>query len=202
MQEYLDILMKFLCDKRKRIDYIFTVGNASADRAEKLMKAARPYMRGAVFTDDTFMSTEKLTGYISIKEIVTAGEMPDKICVLLGGRAAECHKYGIRNGINTGSGCDLSAATSCARDMVCKYGMSDETGLAVRNERELSGVLAEKVYNAVNGILEKQMKRASGLIEKHRNILDALAGELLRSDRISGPDAKKIYDSLISKAAE
>lgn len=66
-EEYLDILMKFLCDKRKRIDYIFTVGNASADRAEKLMKAARPYMRGAVFTDDTFMSIEKLAGYISLK---------------------------------------------------------------------------------------------------------------------------------------
>lgn len=66
-EEYLDIFMKFLCDKRRRIDYIFTVGDASAERAKKLMKAARPYMRGAVFTDDTFMDTEKLTGYISSK---------------------------------------------------------------------------------------------------------------------------------------
>lgn len=155
-------------------------------------------LTGRVPSYITIVARDSFGGYVQQeeeKEIVTAGEMLDRICVLLGGRAAECHKYGSKSGINTGSGSDLSAATSCARDMVCRYGMSGT--LAVPNEKEMSGALAEKVYNAVNGILEEQMKRASGLIEKHSDTLDALAGELLRSDRISVPEAKKIFDSLI-----
>ena len=62
--EYLDITMKFLHDKRSRMDYIFTVGDASAEKTEKLMRSARKYMRGIVVRDDTFNNTEKLAAYI------------------------------------------------------------------------------------------------------------------------------------------
>ena len=62
--EYFDIVMKFLHDKRGGMDYIFTVGDASEEKAAGLMRTARKYMRGAVVRNDTFTSAEKLAEYI------------------------------------------------------------------------------------------------------------------------------------------
>ena len=62
--EYLDITMKFLHDKRSRMDYIFTVGDASEEKVGKLMRTARKYIRGIVVRNDTFTDTGKLAAYI------------------------------------------------------------------------------------------------------------------------------------------
>ncbi len=57
--------------------------------------------------------------------LMTRDELRDRICVLLGGRAAEeifCLD------VSTGAEDDLTRATELARQMICRFGMSDALG--------------------------------------------------------------------------
>lgn len=133
--------------------------------------------------------------------LMTSSGMLDKICVYLGGRAAECVVYGKDEGFTTGAGSDLTAATALARDMVCRYGMNSDIGLAVLSNADISGTLGVKVNDSVNRILDEQLRRAQALLEEHRDILDSLASELIRHDRLSGSDIRRIFDSFSAVAA-
>jgi cell division protease FtsH len=57
--------------------------------------------------------------------LMARSELLNKICTLLGGRAAEETIFG---DISTGAHNDLSKATDIARSMVTEYGMSQELG--------------------------------------------------------------------------
>lgn len=63
----------------------------------------------------------------------------ERICSLLGGRAAEmvfADILGLEDGLTHGAVGDLKMATSIAADMVCRFGMyEEEIGLAVIGER-------------------------------------------------------------------
>ena len=60
------------------------------------------------------------------KCLMTKGKMLQDITTLLGGRVAEELIFG---DITTGASNDIKRATSEARAMVTKYGMSDKIGL-------------------------------------------------------------------------
>ena len=55
----------------------------------------------------------------------TRSEMLDELKVLLGGRVAEAL---VLKEISSGASNDLQRATSLARQMICEYGMSPESG--------------------------------------------------------------------------
>jgi cell division protease FtsH len=57
--------------------------------------------------------------------VITAGELRDRMAVLLGGRAAERLVFG---DLSTGAADDLAKATDIARQYVTRSGMSEITG--------------------------------------------------------------------------
>jgi len=120
------------------------------------------------------------------------------IRVTMGGRAAEEIVF---NEFTSGCANDLLQATKLAHSMVCEWGMSSLGPIAFgRNEeiflgrdfvrmREFSEETAAAVDREVHKILDEAYRDAKTLLEKHRNILDALAKalhdkEILESDEI------------------
>lgn len=109
----------------------------------------------------------------------TKEKMLEKICAILGGRAAEL-EFGY--GITPGAASDLKHATLIATKMVCSYGMyEEEVGLAVVSEENL-----HKYPNAerqVNQILTQQLKIAREIIDKKRDVMERLVHAVMHNEQ-------------------
>jgi cell division protease FtsH len=126
-----------------------------------------------------------------------------QIAVFMAGRAAEEIAFGR---ITTGASNDIERATSIARDMVCRYGMSKKVGQVhfgrkqsqvflgrdMHDQRNYSEAVAEAIDEEVRIILEGQYQRAKGILEKQRELLDALASELLKAEVLEEADLERI----------
>lgn len=123
------------------------------------------------------------------KYTATKSELLAKITMACGGRVAEELVFG---DVTTGAHDDFNKATEIARLMVCKYGMSEEIGLAVYM-RDYSLGTAERIDAAVNNILTKCYDRAKSLIIANRDKLDKLANALLEKETMN---AGEIYELL------
>jgi cell division protease FtsH len=121
-----------------------------------------------------------------------------RIVGMLGGRAAEEVVYGTRT---TGAENDIEQATSLARNMVTRWGMSDRLGMVQLAPRENpylnrmdSGLMgtgprfseetARAVDAEVHRIIEESHAEARRLLEAHRPALDALADALLARETL------------------
>ncbi|MCC7325930.1 MAG: ATP-dependent zinc metalloprotease FtsH [Burkholderiales bacterium] len=120
-----------------------------------------------------------------------------KIIGMLGGRAAEEVVYGTRT---TGAESDIEQATTLARNMVARWGMSDAVGLvqvAPRQNPYLGGAgvfasdklvsdeTARLVDVEVQRIINECHEEAKSLLVGHRKSLDALAQSLLTRETLS-----------------
>ncbi len=110
----------------------------------------------------------------------TREEFLDKICVALGGRAAEEIIFNI---ISTGASNDLENATSMARYMVQYYGMG--TSLAVYKNTKSS---EEAIYKQVEEILAQQYERTKKLLRDNINKLHKLTNALLEKETLCTDD--------------
>jgi cell division protease FtsH len=119
-----------------------------------------------------------------------------RIVGMLGGRAAEELVYGTRT---TGAENDIEQATSMARNMVTRWGMSDKLGmvqLAPRQNPYLGGVAGyggEKPFSdetarvidaEVQRIISECHDEAKRLLGLHRKALDALVQALLQRETL------------------
>jgi cell division protease FtsH len=119
------------------------------------------------------------------------------IMVATGGRAAEEVVYGNQT---TGAESDIRQATNLARNMVGRFGMSDEIGfLAVvpqdGDDRgylgypEFSERTRQRVDDEMRRIVREAHDEALGLLAEHRDQLDSLAEALVRKETLEGPEA-------------
>ena len=125
-----------------------------------------------------------------------------RIAVLFGGRIAEeifMHQ------MTTGAGNDFERATTMARDMVTRYGMSDALGPMIYAENEgevilgrsiatqknVSEATMQKVDLEIRRIIDEQYGLARKLIEENRDKVEALAKALLEWETL---DADQIED--------
>ena len=130
--------------------------------------------------------TEKKGGY-------TRAELLDLIRTSLGGRASEIVYYGQEGGLSTGASSDLQNATNTARQLLCRFGMDEDFGLAVISQEEIrSGPLSEKVRDAVNRILEQEMKNAVDQIRENREAIDRLVAALIDKTHLMGDEIDRI----------
>jgi cell division protease FtsH len=126
--------------------------------------------------------------------LISKNEMLDDIVTALGGRVAE--KLAIGD-ITTGASSDLEHATSTARQMVTKYGFSDNVGSVVYNtndevflgrdftqSRNYSEKVASDIDKEVHAIIEGSMDRCTKVLTEHIDKLHAVAGALLAQDRL------------------
>jgi cell division protease FtsH len=143
--------------------------------------------------------------------LVTADELRDRICVMMGGRVAEQLAFGT---LSSGAQNDLERATEVARQMVCRFGMSAKLG-PVSFGREEGGFLAaglaldrthsertaQLIDAEVRALLEREEARAQSLLEARRASLDALVAALLGRETVERAELAAISaESSVSAA--
>jgi cell division protease FtsH len=133
--------------------------------------------------------------------------MLDTISVLFGGRIAE---EVFMNQMTTGASNDFERATAIARDMVTRYGMTDELGPVVYAENEgevflgrsitktthMSEETMQKVDKQIRKIIDEQYALARKLIEDNQDKMHAMAKALLEWETI---DAEQIDEIMAGK---
>ena len=137
------------------------------------------------------------------KSYVSKNEMFENIIVLLGGRVAE--KL-ILDDISTGASNDLERATATARNMVTRYGFSDNLGPVVygRGEHEVflgrdysstpsySENVAAEIDNEIRSIVEDAYNDCEKLLREHMDKLELIAHYLMKHEKIDGSNFDKL----------
>ncbi len=137
------------------------------------------------------------------KYLMSKDEILDRLTGLLGGRAAEELVF---KKITTGASNDIERATKLARDMVCKYGMSDDIGPIAWGEEEdevflgkqishmrnYSDETASEIDKQVRLIVEKSYNSAKEILTKYRDKMDEIANFLLEKETIEGDELDRL----------
>jgi cell division protease FtsH len=133
--------------------------------------------------------------------------MLNQISMLFGGRIAE---EVFMKQMTTGASNDFERATSIARDMVTRYGMTDALGPMVYAENEgevflgrsvtktttMSEQTMQKVDSEVRRIIDQQYAEARKLIEDNQDKMHAMAKALLEWETI---DSDQLDDIMAGK---
>ena len=135
----------------------------------------------------------------------TKGKMLQDIIVSLGGRVAEELVF---DDITTGASQDIKQATQMAKDMVTKYGMSENIGLICYDNdddevfigRDLAHTrgygegVATTIDLEVKRIIDECYEKAKQMIAEHRDVLDACANLLLEKEKISQQEFEALFE--------
>ncbi len=140
--------------------------------------------------------------------LMTKEELENKMSVLLGGRAAEHVVYGH---LSTGAADDLARVTDTARHMVTRYAMVPKLGNVAferdRNtflggtgggflERTYSEETAREIDCAVREIVDGAFAKARGIIERHRDVLEGGARELLEKETLDEAALERMFTAV------
>ena len=131
------------------------------------------------------------------KYYISKTEMKEKLIALLGGRAAE--KL-VLDDISTGASNDIEVATKIAREMVTKYGMSDNLGPIDFQGKEQNDMfvfgenIGDKIGAEVKALIDEAYNDAQRLLIEHRDKLDIIAQTLLEKEKINEQEFKKIFE--------
>ena len=135
------------------------------------------------------------------KHLESKDELYEQIVTALAGRAAE---ELIFESITNGASNDIEKATSLARSMITRFGMSKRFGLMKLEsveDRYLSGrMVMECADETAAGVDEEVMKllsdayeEAKRLLNENRDLLDRLAEYLLEKESITGKQFMNIF---------
>ena len=138
------------------------------------------------------------------RSFLSRTELNERIAVCLGGRVAEQLVLG---DISTGASNDLQKASSTARAMVMKYGMSDRLGtVTFDNEsdevfigrtmaqsrtysEEVAGLIDEEVHN----IIDRQYQNCIDILTRDRDALEVTAQFLLKYETMSAEEFEQVF---------
>ena len=132
-------------------------------------------------------------------------KMYANLAVSMGGRVAEEVIFGY-NKVSSGASSDIQYATTLARDMVTRWGMSDALGplqyaepeeevflgYSVNRQRQMSNETAQQIDKEIRRIVEEGYERAKHLLDEHRSELEKLAQALLEYETLSGDEIQKV----------
>ena len=139
---------------------------------------------------------------------MTLRQVKARLATLMGGRAAEEEVFGAEQ-ITTGAGNDIEQATSLARQMVMRYGMSQKLGPRTFGKREelvflgreiseqadYSDSIAETIDDEVHNLIEGAYQTAKNLIISHKDKLTQVSKYLIEHETLEG---KALTDMLNS----
>ena len=128
-----------------------------------------------------------------------------RIAVLMGGRVAEEIFMGQ---MTTGAANDFEQATDMARNMVSRWGMSDELGTRIYGENEsevflgrdvtthrnLSNSMAELVDSEISRIINDQYTSAKEIIETHRDKVETMAHALMEWETLDADQIDAVME--------
>ena len=136
---------------------------------------------------------------------LTKGKMLQDIVVCLGGRIAESLVF---DDVTTGAVQDSRQATERARDMVTKYGFSDELGMInystsddevfigreIGHAKNFSEGTAAVIDQEVKRIIESCREKATKILKENRKVLDKLAELLIEKERSGHREVEALFE--------
>ena len=137
-------------------------------------------------------------------------KMLERIIVLLGGMAAEKLIF---NDVSTGASSDLQRATSIARSMVTRYGMSDVLGPIVYDSgddeifigrdmghvKNYSETTASKIDEEVNRIITECFSRTEKILSDNIEKLHEVANFLIENEKMNEEQFYSMMDGISSE---
>ena len=123
--------------------------------------------------------------------------LESSISALYGGRVAEEIIFGADK-VTTGASSDIERATELARNMVTKWGLSDNLGPLAYSEEEgevflgrstsqpkqISGSTKESIDSEVRAIIDRNYDRAEDILRQHLSTLHLMADALIKYETI------------------
>jgi cell division protease FtsH len=134
-------------------------------------------------------------------------QLESQLASLFGGRVAEEQVFGTEH-VTTGASNDIERATSIARNMVTKWGLSEKLGPLTYSEDEdevflgrsitqhkhVSDDTARLIDIEVREIIDAAHDTAKNLLETHSNELHVMADALMRYETIDGGQIDQIME--------
>ncbi|MFM6965973.1 MAG: ATP-dependent zinc metalloprotease FtsH [Rhodoluna sp.] len=162
-------------------------------------------------TKVTILPRGRALGYTMVLPLedrysVSRNQLLDQIAYAMGGRVAEEIVF---HDPTTGASNDFEKATSIARQMVTQYGFSATLGAVsfggggevfigrdMAQAREYSEVTAQQIDSEIRAILEAAHNEAYKAINQNREILDAMAKELMEKETLNQDDIARIFKAV------
>ena len=130
-----------------------------------------------------------------------------RLATLYGGRVAEELIFG-SDKVTTGASNDIERATKMARNMVTKWGLSEELGpityaeeeeevflgRSVSQHKNVSDDTARKIDEVVRTILDKAYARTTKILTENLDKLHAMAEALMQYETIDAPQIDAIME--------
>lgn len=195
-----------ISEKEKRIIAYHEIGHA--------LVAARLKDAAPVHKITIIPRTSGALGYtMQIEEgervLMSREDMLNQITTLTGGRAAEEVVF---DSITSGASNDIEKATSTARAMITRYGMSDQFGmmaletvnnpyLSADTSLICSADTSAKVDTEVKEIIESAHQKALEILRQNRDLMDKLTRFLLEKETITGTEFMEILRAEDAKRA-
>jgi cell division protease FtsH len=143
------------------------------------------------------------------RNYVTKSQMLDSLVLLLGGRMAETL---VLKDVSTGAQNDLERATVTVREMITRYGMSDELGPLtfgkrqetiflgrdLSQERNYSEAIAYAIDKEARSIMDDSYQRARQILSEHIDELHQVAARLIEKETI---EAAEFYQIMSGSAS-
>ena len=196
---------KVMTDEDKEITSYHEVGHAllakllkDCDELHKVTIIPRGYALGITWTKPE-----------DNKVHVSKSKLLDQITMTLGGRVAEEIVYGIDK-ISTGASSDLEKVTEIAKKMVSRWGMSDKMGAMTYGKsqehvfmgrdfgtaRDYSEEFAAELDREVKKIVDDRYEVAKHILSENRDLLDAIAKELLEKETLDNEEVTQIITNI------
>ena len=150
-----------------------------------------------------------LTAYLPENDVQSYDRefLTNRITIAMGGRAAE---ELIFKELTTGASNDIQQATDMARNMICRWGMSDKLGPIVLgsddqqhvlgrdigSEREYSEDTAVEIDKEMRSTIKTHYRKAKKLLKDNIKVLHEIAEVLIKEETIDG---KRILELLGNK---
>jgi cell division protease FtsH len=141
------------------------------------------------------------------KFLTTRAELMDNLAMTLGGRAAEEVVF---DEVTTGAANDIEKATSTAKQMIMRYGMSEELGPRAlghnqaqpflgrefSQESDYSNEVARQIDEEIRRIIEEAHQRAQDLLVERREQLDQIAAILIQRETLERVEFEALLDGV------
>jgi cell division protease FtsH len=146
--------------------------------------------------------------------LMTRQELEDRMCVLMGGRAAEHLIFGH---LSTGAADDLSKITDIARSIVARYGMELSLGHVAfdveqrsflgyagepSRQRSYSEDTAREIDCAVRKVVSTAFARAEDILRKNHGILENSAKRLLTQETLDSTELTDLFKEIVPAAPD
>ena len=139
------------------------------------------------------------------RNLVTKNQLEARLAMAMGGRAAE---ELIFDQFTTGASNDLEQATSIARQMITRFGMSKKLGprtfgkreemvflgREISEQRDYSDNVAEQIDDEVHSLIENAYGMAMQILKENKAKLDRISNYLIENETIEEEDVPGIFD--------